>query len=234
MQSPSSLTPVAHALPYERAEFIRRVYGHLAGAVACFIVVEFILLHTPIAISMFHILALGGGYGWLLILGAFGLVTWFARSLTVNASPAMQYTGLGIYIVAEALIFLPLLLIAIVYSSPTVLPNAAILTAMLFIGLTAVVFLTRQDFSFLAGILSVGGMVALGLIICGVLFGFNLGLFFSGFMVALASAAILYDTSKVLNTYTTEGYVAAATALFASVMLLFWYILRILMRVSRR
>lgn len=77
-------------------------------------------------------------------------------------------------------------------------------------------------------------MVALGLIICGAIFGFNLGLLFSGFMVALASGLILYDTSKVMNRYTYSGYVPAATALFASVMLLFWYILRILMRFGRR
>ena len=62
------------------------------------------------------------------------------------------------------------------------------------------------------------------------IFGFNLGLFFSFAMVAVACAAILYHTSNVLHRYRTDQHVAAALALFASVALLFWYILQIFMR----
>ena len=68
----------------------------------------------------------------------------------------------------------------------------------------------------------------------GALFGFGLGLLFSIAMVGLASAAILYDTSKILHHYSTDQHVAASLELFASVALLFWYVLRILMRLSRR
>lgn len=170
---------------------------------------------------------------WLLILGGFILVTWFARSLARNASLSMQYTGLALYIVAESLIFVPLLWIAIYYSSPDVLPMAALLTTALFMGLTVVAFTTRADFSFLGGILTVGGLVALGVIIAGAIWGFNLGLVFSGAMVLLACGAILYDTSKIIHTHTPDQYVAASLELFASVMLLFWYVLRIMMRLRR-
>jgi FtsH-binding integral membrane protein len=62
-----------------------------------------------------------------------------------------------------------------------------------------------------------------------VLFGFTLGMAFSYCMIALACGYILYDTSNVLHHYRTEQYVAAALALFAAVMLLFWYVLRILL-----
>jgi FtsH-binding integral membrane protein len=44
-------------------------------------------------------------------------------------------------------------------------------------------------------------------------------------MVVLASASILYETSKLKNVYTTNQYVGASLQLFASIMLLFWYIL---------
>ena len=106
-------------------------------------------------------------------------------------------------------------------------------TLLLFAGLTFVAFTSGKDFTFLGGILKIGGFIALGLILCSVLFGFTLGLIFSFFMVLFASAAILYDTSKVMHYYSTDQYVAASLELFASVALLFWYILRIVMAMSR-
>jgi len=72
----------------------------------------------------------------------------------------------------------------------------------------------------------------LGTIVVGAIFGFNLGLWFSVGMVVLASISILYQTDQIKNKYGTQQYVGASLQLFASVMLLFWYILRILM--SRR
>ena len=229
----SSLT-VTNALPEDRALFIRRTYLHLAGAVAAFIVLEYLLLSSPFAPAMVQFI-FGSRYMWLMILGGFMLAGWLARAMIAGAKTrSMQYAGLAVYIVAEAIIFIPRLYVAIYFSSPDVLPNAALITAMLFAGLTVYALTTRKDFSFLGGILTIGGFVALGLIVAGVLFGFNLGLVFSGGMVLLASGAILYDTSRIVRVYNTEDYVGASLQLFASVMLLFWYVLRIVMRVTDR
>ena len=145
-------------------------------------------------------------------------------------STAIQYAGLALYTVAEAVIFVPILFIATKYSEPSVLNNALLLTATMFAGLTFVAFTTRKDFSFLRGILSVGGFIALGLIVVGTAFGFDLGLAFAVGMVALASGAILYDTSRIIHHFGPDQHVAAALELFASVALLFWYILSIFMR----
>jgi FtsH-binding integral membrane protein len=142
----------------------------------------------------------------------------------------MQYLGLGLYVVAESIIFLPLLYIAMIYTSPEVIPTAAILTLGLFAGLTGTVFITRKDFSFLRGILMVGGFVAMGLIVCAIMFGFELGTIFSVAMIGLAGGYILYYTSAVMKHYRTDQHVAAALALFAAVALMFWYVLRLLMR----
>lgn len=110
--------------------------------------------------------------------------------------------------------------------------QAATLTIAMFAGISAVAFTSKRDFSFLRNIIIIGGFVSIGLIVGGMIFGFNLGLWFSVGMVILASATILYQTSKLKDSYGTHQYVGAALQLFASIMLLFWYILNILM--SRR
>lgn len=224
---------VAEALPDARALFIRRTYSHLAAAVVVFVGVEYVLIGSPVAEVMLRF-AQGSQYGWLGVLGAFILCGWLARGMAANvASVPMQYVGLTIYVLAEAVIFLPLIFVARQMSDPTLLPTAGILTLLLFGGLTTVAFVSRKDFSFLGSILTIGGFLALGLIVCSAIFGFNLGLVFSIGMVALAAGAILYDTSKIIHNYNTDQHVAASLQLFASVALLFWYVLRILMRLRR-
>ena len=211
-----------------RAAFIRRTYAHLAGAIAAFVGLEYVLLNSALGAQLVNLM-LGGRSSWLIVLLAFMGVSWLAdKWARSDASPGMQYLGLGLYTVAQAVIFLPLLVIAMVKSTPEVIPMAGIITGLLFAGLTATVFITRKDFSFMRGILAVGGFVALGVVICSLLFGFNLGLIFSGAMVLFAAGSILYTTSNVLLHYRTDQHVAAALALFSGIMLLLWYVLRIL------
>src|SRR5690606_27506210 len=114
-------------------------------------------------------------------------------------------------------------------SGPEILQQAAIVTLALFSGLTAVVFVTKKDFSFLKTGLTIGFFIAIGLIVAGTLFGFNLGLWFSVGMCLLAGGSILYQTSNLMNKYATDEYIPASLGLFASLMLLFWYVLQIFM-----
>jgi FtsH-binding integral membrane protein len=173
---------------------------------------------------------LGGQWSWLLVLLAFMgvsmLANWWANSQT---SKAMQYLGLALYTVAEAIIFVPLLFLAQYKAGGGVILEAGIVAIGLFLGLSAVVFLTRKDFSFLGPILMIGGFVALAAIFAAIMFGFSLGVFFAWIMVAFAGASILYETSNVMHRYNTNQHVAASLALFASIALLFWYILQIFM-----
>ncbi|MGE0788004.1 MAG: Bax inhibitor-1 family protein [Sandaracinaceae bacterium] len=220
----------AEASVEARASFIMKTYAHLVGAIFAFVGLEFALFaaHIPERIAPYM-----QGSGWLLVLGLFIAVSWIAdRWARSSTSKAMQYVGLGLYVVAEALIFMPLLLVASWYY-PDAIPSAAVVTLILFGGLTGIVFLTRKDFSFLRGILGVAALGALGLIVCSILFGFSLGIVFSAAMIVLAGGYILYYTSNVLHHYRTDQYVAAALALFSAVALLFWYVLRIFMQ-SRR
>ncbi|MBV9124665.1 MAG: US12 family protein [Planctomycetes bacterium] len=220
----------AEAAASARAAFIRRTYGHLAGAILAFTALETLLVKmTPpeVIVSMIT------GYGWLFCLGAFMVVSWVAdRWARSNTSRGMQYLGLSLYVAAEAVIFLPLLYVAANFSSPEVIPCAAILTLAVFGGLTAAVFVTRHDFSHLRTILCLGSFIALGIIVVSIFIGYTPGLWFSFAMVALASGCILYDTSNVLHHYRTDQHVAAALALFAAVATLFYYILMLLIQLQ--
>jgi len=219
----------AEALPVDRAQFIRRTYMLLAVAILAFIGIEALLFETGAAVMIARVIFGGGSMGWLLVLALFMGVSYLAdRWATSETSKAVQYAGLGIFVLAEAVIFVPLLFIATYYSDDaSVLPKAGIVTLGLFAGITATVFLTRSDFSFLAPILAIGGFAALGFIVASAIFGFTLGNVFAFAMVAFAGTSILYQTSNVLHRFNTNQHVAASLTLFASVALLFWYVLRI-------
>ena len=173
------------------------------------------------------------GYNWLIVLALFfGASTLADRWARADTAPGRQYLGLGLFVVAQAVVLLPILLIATRYSTPDVLPTAGILTLGLFVGLTAVAFLSRTDFSFLRSALVIGGFLALGLIVVSIIFGLNLGVWFAVALVTYAGAAILYQTSAIIRDYRTDQYVTAALGLFSAVALLFWNILNIVQ--SRR
>lgn len=220
---------VSQATDLQRADFYRRTYMHVALALLAFIGVE-TALYQLIPIELIaEFFGLGRGM-WLAVIGLFWLGSMVSERLSVAASREAQYLGLGLYVIIEALIFLPLIYIALINAGPQVISQAATVTLLMFTGLTAVVFTTHKDFSFLRTGLIIGGFISLGLIVAGALFGFNLGLWFSVGMVVFASAAILYQTSRIKDHYTTDMHVGAALQLFSSVMLLFWYILSIFSR----
>jgi uncharacterized protein len=225
-----------HALAAEatapaRAEFIKKTYLHLTGAVAVFVGLVSAILSMPNVQGLVETMA----GGWLLVLGAFMLVSYVAQRMAQSAvSLATQYAGLGLYIVAMAVISTPLIWIARNYGGANVLPTAAVTTLALFGVLTAIVMMTRKDFSFLRSALWMGAFIAMGLIICAVIFGFELGPIFAVAMIGLMCLWILYDTSNVLHHYHTNQYVVASLALFASLVTLFWYVLRLLMYLQSR
>jgi FtsH-binding integral membrane protein len=226
----------AMAAESERTAFIRRTYTHLAGAIAAFVLIETLIFTlVPETTLQGLIGTMVSGWNWLMVLGAFMVVSWIAQSWAASAtSLSTQYLGLSLYVVAEAIIFVPLLYVANRFA-PGTIASAGLLTTVIFGGLTAVVFFTRADFSYLRMYLWLGGFAALGAIVCGIVFQLNIfGVIFSLAMVALAGGYVLYYTSNVLHHYRLDQHVSAALALFAAVALLFWYILRILMALKGR
>lgn len=221
---------VGHLDDTAKATFYKKTYTHVALAVLAFMLLEYIFIgYFEETVLTLIDLMFASSYSWLIVLGLFWVGSTMADKLAHHESQQTQYMGLGLYVLLEAVIFLPMIYMAYMSSGPDMLTQAAVVTLCLFAGLTAVVFMTNTNFSFLKTGLVIGSFIIIGLIVAGSLFGFNLGLWFSVGMVVFAGAAILYQTSKVKYEYTEEQYVGASLGIFASVMLLFWYILQIFM-----
>lgn len=215
----------------ERVTFIKKTYGHVALAVLAFIIFEATLLNSQFGLdlgfSMYN--------NWMIVLILFMGGTWVANKWAHEpGNVEKQYLGLFLYAFLEALIFLPMF-IHLLYGDQFVgqvsqiLGQATVLSVGLFMGLSAIALFSGKDFSFLKSILFVGFGIAMALVIAGTLFGFDLGLVFCGAMVLLAGGSILYQTSRLVHDYHSTQHVAAALGLFASFMLLFYYVLQIFM-----
>lgn len=219
------VSPVSSLAEDSRSNFIWKCYAHVVGAIVAFAAVEVWLFQSGVAAAiaapMFN--------NWLLVLGAFMLCSWGASHVAHRVeSTNAQYAAFAAFVVVEALIFAPLLYVAEM-RAPGVIDSAAGVTLLGSGGLIATAMITRKDFSFLRGLLVWGGILALVAIVAGIFFGLQLGTWFSVAMIGFAGAAVLYDTSNIMHHYPEDRYVAASMALFASIALMFWYILRLLM-----
>jgi len=229
MSNPYTM-PVSELSADARGSFIFRTYAHLALAVLFFVGLEVWFFHTGIANAIASAVS---SVSWLLILGGFMLLSWLATYFArPSLSRPVQYPGLIIYLIGQALITVPLLVIAD-QTAPGTIASAAQVTLGGFFLLTGVVVTTRKDFSFLRTFLVWGGIVALVAIVCAVLFQLDLGVWFSIAMVLLAGGSILYTTSSVMRDFPEDADIAAAIQLFAAVALLFWYVLRLFIGARR-
>jgi len=143
-----------------------------------------------------------------------------------------QYIALALVVGGWTLMFIPILYLAPAFGN-TLLLKASILTGSLFAGLTFIALTTKKDFSFFNGFLKIGSFVILGLIGVSMLGGFSLGIWFVVGMIVFSSISILRDTSNVVHHYRTDQYIGASASLFASFALLLWYVIQLLMSLSR-
>ena len=219
------------------SRFLVRAYANLTGAVLLFAVLEALIFAFVGSEPILRLLAAsprGVGFGMLglCILGPMGVNAIIAKS----KSRVGHYVALATYVVLYTLIFLPILTIAANFCGTAIIGQAIGLTIALFIALTSAVFMTRADFSFLRSGLVFVGIAAFILIVASLIFGFELGAWFSAVMILFACGYILYDTSNMLQASDVDEScdVLAALNLFGSVMTLFFYILRLLMAFNRR
>ena len=211
---------------FDEQSFLRATYGHLFGAVLAFVAVQYVLFASGIAAVLAPIMT----GNWLIVIGGFMVLGFVTSYFTKRqSSPSMQYVEMAVTIALQAVIFIPLMFYAINFTDGSVLSTAAWITLSIFGVMTAVVAYSGKDFSFMGPFLAVIGIAALIAIVGSVIFGVALGFYFSLAMVVFAAGVVLYETSKVLHQYGEGQHVAAATGLFASVALLFYYVLSTLM-----
>ena len=219
------LAPVSELSVDDRSNFIWKCYAHVVGAILAFAAVSVYLFTSGISAAIVAPMM----NNWFLVLGAFILAGMGATHVAHRIeSKNAQYAAFGAFIVLEALIFAPMLYIAYMME-PGIIDSAAGVTILGSIGLIAVAMVTRKDFSFLRGMLVWVGVLALVAIAGALIFGFHLGTWFSVAMIGFAGAAVLYDTSNILHHYPQDRYVAASMQLFASIALMFWYVLQFFM-----
>ncbi len=217
-----------------RLAFVRRTYAHLAAAVALFVAASWACYTANVGVHLVEWMQGMGLVGLLLVLGGFMVTSMVATSLASSArSPALQYVGLISYALLLSLFVSPLISYAAhAFPGTHILETATALTLVTFAALTGFVLTTKKDLSFLRTILGVALLVVMGVVVASLIFGFSLGLWYTGAMILFAAGAILYATSNVLHHYRTDQHVGAALALFAGVIMLFVQILQLLMELQ--
>ncbi len=223
---PLGVQPVSDLEIAARAGFITRTYCHLLGAILVFTGIEVVLFKTGVA----ERIAMSMMNAWIAVLGAFLIVGWIASAVAHRVTSRVgQYAALLAYVGAEAFIFVPILWIANRFA-PGVIQSAGIVTGAGFLGLTLIAFWTRKDFSFLGGLLRFLGVCAILGIFASLVFGFTMGTWFSVAMIAYAGGAILYSTTNIMRYYPEDRHVGAALELFAAVVLMLWYVIRLFLK----
>jgi FtsH-binding integral membrane protein len=223
----SSVAPVSSLAIEDRSQFIWKCYAHVVGALLSLVAIEVYLFSSGVAAAI----AAPMINSPFIVMGGFIALSWgashFAHKLE---SKAAQYSAFAVFVVLWAVMFVPLLMMALIMdASGSMIQSAATVTLFGCAALIATVMITRKDFSFLRGVLVWGFFIAIGLIGASLIFGWNLGTWFSVGMIGFAGVAVLYDTSNIMHHYPQDKYVAASMALFASIAMMFYYILRLFM-----
>lgn len=214
--STMGVSTVAQASVEARMDFIRKTYTLFMAGILTAIVGGVVSLNSPIS-------------SIVMATAPWSLLSIIALSIVAQImvdKPGLNYIALFGFTFLLGAIMAPV----IALYAPAVVGQAGFLTAVIFATLTAYVFVTRQDFNWLGGIVFVG---LITLIIAGVANAF----FFksSGFsywlswgVLVMSSGWVLYDTSEIIHRYPLSGYCSAALGLFISFWNIFISLLNIL------
>ncbi len=217
------------------SRFITLTYINLTCAVALFAVLETLFFKLGDGdVVADYLCSLDAPNFKLYMLGFYGayIAGIFIANFIQSCSQirAVKYFSLALHVVLDAAFFVPILAIIQKYWGAAIIYQAIGLTAALFATLSASVFITRKDFSFMRAGLLFAGTALLGLILLHMLFGLNLGAWFTGATIGLLCMYLLYETSKLIYRENDEDDIDSAIELFATFSTLFIYILDCLVR----
>ncbi len=207
----------------ERLAFLRKVYSLFTMAIVIFAGTTWACCNET---------ALGWvapiyGYG---IIGPILLMVAVGAIMRLGASrfPINLFALVG-FAVLEGFLVGPLVFLVSASRGTEVVAQAAVLTAVVFAGLTLVTLTSKRDFSFLRSGLWTCLWVLIGLGLVGMLFGMDwFGWGWSVAWVILMAGFVLYDTSNIMRHYPTNMAVSAAMALFFDFVILFKHLLMLL------
>jgi FtsH-binding integral membrane protein len=203
----------------ERLGFIRKVYAlFFVGILFAVGGVLFSFMYPPLLFAVWNHYLIA----FLLMIGGVMGAQAVRHIPGVNLAAFFGFTTLTGIVISPAMA---------VYArgNPASILQAAVLTVGIFGGLTAYVFISRKDFSFLRG------MVVTGLIVVFLSSILNIFILSSAFSFAIAAAAlllfsgfVLYDTSNIIRRYPTNEYIQGAMSLYLDAFNIFLALLRLL------
>ncbi len=213
----------------ERLAFLRKVYSLFGAAIVAFAGVTWWATNNETALRLVAPVLSHGFIGVVLLMGLL-----FMLLRVASSSFPLNMIALFAFAAAEGLLTGPLVTV-ILREQPDhgamVVTQAAVLTAVVFGGLTLYTLTSRRDFSFLGAALWTGFAILMGFALLGWLFGFDAGTWGASLgWVLLMSGFVIYDTSNIMRRYPVTAAVPAAIALFLDVIILFRELLFLLSR----
>jgi modulator of FtsH protease len=210
----------AQASVSERLGFIRKVYALFFAATLFAIGGAWLGLNSP------PVLQFAFEHPWIMLImmmgGVFG-------AQAVRHVPGVNLAALFGFTTLTGVMISPLLSI-LARTNPASIWQAGVLTVGIFGGLTAYVFVSKKDFSFLRGLMVTGLIVVIlaGLLNILIVGSSALGFAISAVTLLLFAGFVLYDTSNIIRHYPTNEYVAGALSLYLDAFNIFLAILSLL------
>jgi len=214
----------------DRMAFLKKVYAWMTGALVLCAVGAYASVQSGVAARMLGL----GLMGHLLVFAG-----WMGLAFVVQAvrkTPVVNVIAFATYGLFTGLVISDIILVAMLMgdmiagSTMTYIYQAFGLTAGVFGGLSIYAFFTKQDFSWMRGMLVVGTVALIGLSIVNWFFQatwFSLAVSFG--VVLLFSGWVLYNTQKIMREYPMDEHIAASVTLFTDFVVLFVHILRLLL-----
>lgn len=228
--------------PREKVAFLQKVYGLFTGSLAMAALGAFVALYAGASVSQITVQAGSEQLtipplvafffnhpimGMIIPFGAIMAASFLRHKPGVNVAALLGATFLSGISLGPTLFFAQLMATKGATLTPTPIRDAFLLTVMGFTGLTAYVFVTKRDFSFLRGFVSMGLFVLIGAMLLNFFVGGeSLGLAISSVGVILFGAFVLYDTSRLLREEDRDA-VGGALSLYLNFLNMFLFLLRI-------
>ncbi len=216
----------AQASVEERMSFVRKVYALF------FIASLFAIGGVVLGFTSPLIMSTAASHPWIML---FLMIGGVMGAQAVRHVRGLNLIALFGFTTLTGVVISPLLYY-VSLTNPASILQAGVLTVGIFGGLTAYVFISKRDFSFLRGMVATGLIVV---ILAGVLNIFIVGSSALGFGVSAATLLlfagfVLYDTSNIIRRYPTNEYVAGALSLYLDALNIFLSLIRLLNSGNRR